>query len=179
VKLPTSPARALRRAVRYRHIRTVAEIAGALILMSGTAAVAASSATATSHASPTIRGCVSTKTGAVTILLKAADRCRSGTKAVSWNTALFGAKTNQAAAPATGTPSCTIGQIILTAGKTAAPGTVQADGQILSISKYTALFSLLGKQYGGNGTTTFALPDLRNAAPDGLTYSICEFGIFP
>jgi Phage Tail Collar Domain len=178
VKLLTSPCRALRRAVRYRHIRTIAEIVGALILMSGTAAVAASSATATSHASPTIRGCVSTKTGAVTILLKAADRCRSGTKAVSWNTALFGAKTNQAAA-GTGGAQCTLGEIILTAGKTAAAETAPADGQTLQISKFTALFSLLGTRYGGNGTTTFALPDLRNAAPDGLTYSICEFGIFP
>jgi microcystin-dependent protein len=50
---------------------------------------------------------------------------------------------------------------------------------VLSISANAALFSLLGTKYGGNGKTTFALPDLRNAAPDGLTYSICEFGIFP
>lgn len=35
------------------------------------------------------------------------------------------------------------------------------DGQILSISQNTALFSLLGTTYGGNGQTTFALPDLR------------------
>ena len=34
-------------------------------------------------------------------------------------------------------------------------------GQLLSISQNTALFSLLGTTYGGNGTTTFALPDLR------------------
>lgn len=34
-------------------------------------------------------------------------------------------------------------------------------GQILAISSNTALFSLLGTTYGGNGTTTFALPDLR------------------
>ena len=35
------------------------------------------------------------------------------------------------------------------------------DGQILPISNYTALFSLLGTTYGGDGRTTFALPDLR------------------
>ena len=35
------------------------------------------------------------------------------------------------------------------------------DGQILSIAQNTALFSLLGTTYGGNGQTTFALPDLR------------------
>jgi Phage Tail Collar Domain len=178
VKLPSSLVRAIRRAVRYRHIRTVAEIAGALILLSGTAAVAASSATASSPANPTIRGCVSNRTGAVTILLKTGARCRTGTQAISWNTALFGAKTNQAAAAA-GQGTCTLGEIILTAGKTAAPGTVRADGQILNISSYPALYSLLGTKYGGNGKTTFALPNLRNAAPDGLTYSICEFGVFP
>jgi hypothetical protein len=180
VKLPQSLARAIGRAVRYRHIRTVAEIAGALVLLSGTAAVAASAATASSHTSPspTIRGCVSTKTGALTVLLKAGASCRKGTKAVSWNTALFGVKTNQAAA-ASGTSTCTLGQIILTAGKTAAPGTLLANGQILQISSNDALFSLLGTKYGGNGKTTFALPNLRNAAPDGLTYSICEFGTFP
>lgn len=39
------------------------------------------------------------------------------------------------------------------------------NGQILSIAQNTALFSLLGTQYGGNGTTTFALPDLRGRTP--------------
>lgn len=38
-------------------------------------------------------------------------------------------------------------------------------GQILSISQNTALFSLLGTYYGGNGQTTFALPDLRGRVP--------------
>jgi len=39
------------------------------------------------------------------------------------------------------------------------------DGQLLSISQNTALFSLLGTTYGGNGKTTFALPDLQGSAP--------------
>ncbi len=39
------------------------------------------------------------------------------------------------------------------------------NGQILPISQNTALFSLLGTTYGGNGTTTFALPDLRGRVP--------------
>ena len=38
-------------------------------------------------------------------------------------------------------------------------------GQILPIAQNTALFSLLGTTYGGNGTTTFALPDLRSRVP--------------
>jgi microcystin-dependent protein len=38
-------------------------------------------------------------------------------------------------------------------------------GQLLSISQYTALFSILGTQYGGNGTTNFALPNLQGNVP--------------
>ena len=48
-----------------------------------------------------------------------------------------------------------------------------------SIASNTALFSLLGTSFGGDGRTTFALPDLRDAAPNGLTYLICTQGIFP
>ena len=44
-------------------------------------------------------------------------------------------------------------------------GYATCDGQLLAISQYTALFSLLGTTYGGNGQTTFALPDLRGRAP--------------
>ena len=39
------------------------------------------------------------------------------------------------------------------------------DGTIIAISQNTALFSLLGTQYGGNGSTTFALPDMRGNFP--------------
>lgn len=41
----------------------------------------------------------------------------------------------------------------------------QCNGQTLSIQQNTALFSLLGTQYGGNGTTTFALPNLQSRVP--------------
>jgi microcystin-dependent protein len=36
-----------------------------------------------------------------------------------------------------------------------------------------------GTTYGGNGTTTFQLPDLRAITPNNMTYSICIVGIFP
>ena len=52
-------------------------------------------------------------------------------------------------------------------------------GQLLPISQNTALFSLLGTTYGGNGVTTFQLPDLRAITPNNMTYSICIQGIFP
>lgn len=44
-------------------------------------------------------------------------------------------------------------------------GWATCDGQLLPIAQNTALFSLLGTQYGGNGTSNFALPDLRGRAP--------------
>jgi microcystin-dependent protein len=44
-------------------------------------------------------------------------------------------------------------------------GWAMCAGQLLPISQNTALFSLLGTMYGGNGTSTFALPDLQGSAP--------------
>ena len=44
-------------------------------------------------------------------------------------------------------------------------GWAQCNGQLLPISQNTALFSLLGTTYGGNGTSTFALPDLTGNSP--------------
>src|SRR6266480_1454056 len=56
--------------------------------------------------------------------------------------------------------------MIATFGFTFAPrGWALCDGQLLSISQNTALFSLLGTTYGGNGVTTFALPNLRGRVP--------------
>ncbi len=50
-------------------------------------------------------------------------------------------------------------------------GWALCNGQLLSISQNQALFSLLGTTYGGNGTTTFALPDLRGRVPLGMSAS--------
>ncbi|PZX17837.1 microcystin-dependent protein [Breznakibacter xylanolyticus] len=60
-----------------------------------------------------------------------------------------------------------LGTIVLFAGNYAPMGWMFCDGQILNINQYNALFSLLGTTYGGNGTTTFALPDLRGRVPAG------------
>jgi microcystin-dependent protein len=54
-----------------------------------------------------------------------------------------------------------------------------ANGQLLSINQNTALFSLLGITYGGDGRTTFGLPDLRAEAPNDMSYMICDEGIYP
>ncbi|NUN12112.1 MAG: phage tail protein [Myxococcales bacterium] len=58
-----------------------------------------------------------------------------------------------------------LGQIILFAGNFAPKGWAFCNGQLLSIAQNQALFSLLGTTYGGDGVTTFALPDLRGRAP--------------
>ncbi len=58
-----------------------------------------------------------------------------------------------------------IGQIMMFAGTFAPRGWAFCDGQLLPISENTALFSILGTTYGGDGRTTFALPDLRGRAP--------------
>lgn len=46
-------------------------------------------------------------------------------------------------------------------------GWLLCEGQVLPINQYTALHSLIGSGFGGDGITTFALPDLRGAAPLG------------
>ncbi|MBV7530967.1 phage tail protein [Chitinophaga sp. sic0106] len=60
-----------------------------------------------------------------------------------------------------------IGSLLLFGGNFAIRGYMMCWGQIISIAQNTALFSLLGTTYGGNGQTTFALPDLRGRSPIG------------
>ncbi|MBD0833499.1 phage tail protein [Aestuariibaculum sediminum] len=54
-----------------------------------------------------------------------------------------------------------IGQVVMFAGNFAPRGWALCNGQLLPISSNTALFSILGTTYGGDGRTNFALPDLR------------------
>ena len=66
-----------------------------------------------------------------------------------------------------------LGQIILWPGAVFVPqGWLPCDGRQLQVSQYAALFSILGKVYGGDGTTTFALPDLRGRVPLGIGQGI-------
>ena len=58
-----------------------------------------------------------------------------------------------------------IGEIRMWAGNFAPKNWAFCNGQIIAIASNTALFSILGTTYGGNGTTTFALPDLRGRVP--------------
>lgn len=58
-----------------------------------------------------------------------------------------------------------IGEIRMFAGTFAPTGWAFCDGQIMSIAQHASLYSVIGTTYGGNGTATFALPDLRGRAP--------------
>jgi microcystin-dependent protein len=62
-------------------------------------------------------------------------------------------------------PDPYLGEIKMFAGNFAPVGFALCDGQLLAISQYSALFSLLGTYYGGDGITTFGLPDLRGRTP--------------
>lgn len=61
-----------------------------------------------------------------------------------------------------------IGEMVGFGGNFAPRNWATCQGQILSIAQNTALFSILGTTYGGNGQTTFALPDLQGRAPIGF-----------
>jgi microcystin-dependent protein len=58
-----------------------------------------------------------------------------------------------------------VGEIRMFAGSFAPRGWALCDGQLLTVSQNDALFSLLGTTYGGDGRTTFGLPDLRGRIP--------------
>lgn len=58
-----------------------------------------------------------------------------------------------------------IGEIRMFAGDFAPLGWAFCDGRLLPISEFETLFALIGNFYGGDGVTTFALPDLRGRAP--------------
>lgn len=75
-----------------------------------------------------------------------------------------------------------LGSILLFAGSQAPSDWAFCQGQQLQISQYQALFAVLGARYGGNGSTTFNLPDLRGAVPiqqgqyQATTYTLGQKG---
>ena len=76
-----------------------------------------------------------------------------------------------------------VGQVIAVGFNFAPVGWAMCDGSLLPISENAPLFSLIGTAFGGNGTTTFALPDLRGRAALGFgqgaglqSYSLAQVG---
>ncbi|URJ47212.1 tail fiber protein [Paenibacillus polymyxa] len=77
-------------------------------------------------------------------------------------------------------PEPYIGEITIYPYMFAPQGWLKCEGQLLSISQNTVLFSLLGTNFGGDGMNTFALPDLRGASPlPNVNYYIATEGNYP
>ncbi|MEL6202628.1 MAG: tail fiber protein [Pseudomonadota bacterium] len=73
-------------------------------------------------------------------------------------------------------PDTFIGDLQLTPYNFCPEGTLEAAGQLLNTSTNPALFALLGSNYGGNGRTTFALPDLRGRIAIGVAQGAGNYG---
>ncbi len=71
-----------------------------------------------------------------------------------------------------------VGEIRMFAGNFAPAGWMFCEGQLLPISEYETLFNLIGTTYGGDGQSTFALPDLRGRVPihQGNGFTLAENG---
>jgi len=75
-----------------------------------------------------------------------------------------------------------LGSVLIFAGNFCPYGYAEMNGQLLPISSNTALFSLLGTTYGGDGKTTFALPNAKpiyTATRATFTQCIALVGIYP
>lgn len=75
-----------------------------------------------------------------------------------------------------------MGTITLLGTQFAPRGWMRCDGSLLQLEQWQALYSLLGTTYGGDGTTTFALPNLAALESQGggsVSYYICVMGSFP
>ncbi len=78
----------------------------------------------------------------------------------------------------------TLAEIRLFAGTFAPRGWEICNGQVMQIRQASALFSLLGTQFGGDGISTFALPSLTPLSSTGevsepINYVICVEGVYP
>jgi microcystin-dependent protein len=72
-----------------------------------------------------------------------------------------------------------LGMVLLVPYTYLPDGWMPCVGTELSISDNEALFQLIGTTYGGNGLTTFALPNLQNICPSGMMYIIAIVGLWP
>jgi len=127
-------------------------------------------------------GTVVTYNGASYIALKENSRTIPAGHPGNWAplgpSSLFGSNSVTYTA-GTGGALCDLGTLLLTAANITPAGYVAADGTPLSIADNATLYALLGTTFGGDGLTTFALPDLRAVAPNNTLYLICVSGYYP
>src|SRR5437870_7248427 len=72
-----------------------------------------------------------------------------------------------------------VGEVVLYAFNQAPHNWAQCTGQLMPLSQDIPLFSVIGFEFGGNGVSTFALPDYRALAPKGMQYCIALQGVQP
>jgi len=70
-----------------------------------------------------------------------------------------------------------IATVVYFAGNFVPEGWMACDGSTLQVQQYTALFSLLGNRFGGDGVHTFSLPKIADL--NGLKAIICVNGVYP
>lgn len=96
-------------------------------------------------------------------IIQYVDQKLAGVRSPEYNEANF-------YSPAPGSDTKFIGEVFYTAASFPPPGTTWANGEIMSISSNQVLFAIIGNQYGGDGRSTMALPDIpiirtRNGQP--------------
>jgi hypothetical protein len=84
-----------------------------------------------------------------------------------------------AACSGEGLGQCTLSEVRQWAGNCLPKGYAYAHGQLMPVLNNFALFSLLDIKYGGNGASTFGLPDMSGLEPAGVSYIICVEGLYP
>ena len=72
-----------------------------------------------------------------------------------------------------------LGQIAAFAFTFTPAGWIPCDGRLVSVELYPALFQLIGTTYGGDGQTTFGVPNVPPISPQGPQYCILPFGNYP
>jgi microcystin-dependent protein len=72
---------------------------------------------------------------------------------------------------------CYVGEIIMFGGNYIPDGFLECNGSLQNIANYQALYSLIGTTYGGNGTITFAVPNLKGVIPIGFNATNIPLGL--
>lgn len=103
----------------------------------------------------------------------------AGATGPAGTTGIFGSNNLNFIQASGGGAECTLGTITLNVAFQYPDTFLPADGRLLPIAENAALFDLIGTNYGGDGTSNFALPNLKSAAPNNTIYLICVVGIFP
>lgn len=169
-------------------------LVGVLVVVVGLTALVSGYAVAQQAGSPKqLRACV--QPDGLVRMLRGRESCRKSEPPITWNIAGPTGPAGQNGAPgpmgpqgpaggsasgtATSGSTCMLGEIRRFGGDFAPRNWHLADGSLFQVMSHTALFSILGSKYGGDGRTTFALPNLNQSGANGPQTIICMEGFFP